>query len=737
MHVLHCRHIRRALGVLLLLSAFGIWYTTRSLRPFPSSLLPGTSDVHKVQVLDRHGTPLSVTYHNPWNLHDYVPLHAIPPLLQQAFLLAEDKRFYRHHGVDWLARAKALGQNLRALRVVRGASTITEQAVRLSHPRPRTVWSRWLETFEAMQLEQRFSKAEILEFYLNQVPYARQRRGVLQAARAYFDRDLDTLSRKEMLALAVLVRAPSRFDLYRHPDAIRPALQRLAARLHDAGYFTTDDSAALHQETLALRPPTLPVEASHFVQYVTRTALSSQPLQHGRLHTTIDATLQSRVQAMLTHRLRDLRTNHVTDAAALVVDHHTNHVLVWASAGGSQIDAVITPRQPGSTLKPFLYALALQRGWTPATLIDDIPLAQAVGVGLHKYHNYSRQHYGPLRLREALGNSLNIPAIRTISFVGKPQFLRHLHQLGFGGLAQHPDHYGDGLALGNGEVTLLELVRAYATLARHGMFRPLLLTTNDTPAASRRVYPATISSLMAHMLADPHARRLEFGNGHLLRFPIETAVKTGTSTDYRDAWAVGFSHRYTAGVWMGNLTQRPMRGVTGSIGPALILRAIFADLHRHTDSHPLYLSPHLQAAAICRLSGQRATSACPSMHEWFPHGTTPSQRCPLHQPQAQLVRSAPDLIRPAQLLQPTPGLQLALDPRIPDDREAFPLLLPKQLRPVKTLWLIDGRPVGETAAGTRKFLWPVARGAHTAQAHVWIAERSQPLITPEVAFLVK
>ena len=737
MHLLCSRHIRRAVVVLILLSAFGVWQTTRSLRPFPPTLLPTTSAVHKVQVLDRHGTPLSVTYHNPWNVHDYVPLHAIPPLLQQAFLLAEDRRFYRHHGVDWLARVKALVQNLWALRVVRGASTITEQAVRLLHPRPRTVWSRWLETFEAMQLERRFSKAEILEFYLNQVPYARQRRGVLQAARAYFDRDLDTLSHTEMLALAVLVRAPSRFDLYRHPNAIRPALQRLAARLRAAGHLTADDSAAPYQETLVLRPPTLPVEASHVVQYVMRTARSSQPLQHRQLHTTIDAALQSRVQAMLMNRLRDLRANHVSDAAALVVDHQANHVLVWANAGGSQIDAVTTPRQPGSTLKPFLYALALQRGWTPATLIDDVPLAQAVGVGLHKYHNYSRQHYGPLRLREALGNSLNIPAIRTISFVGKPQFLRHLHLLGFGGLVQHPDHYGDGLALGNGEVTLLELLHAYATLARRGMFRPLLLTTSDAPATSRRVYPATISSLMAHMLADPHARRLEFGHGNLLRFPIETAVKTGTSTDYRDAWAVGFSNRYTAGVWMGNLTQRPMRGVTGSIGPALVLRAIFADLHRHTDSYPLYLNPHLQAAAICSLSGKRATPACPSMHEWFLPGTAPAQWCPLHQTQAQPIRVVPDLTQPVQLLQPTPGLRLALDPRIPDDREAFPLLLPKKIRPVKTRWLIDGRLIGETAAGTRQFLWPVARGAHTAQAHIWIAERSHPLITPEVAFLVK
>jgi len=216
----------------VLLSVFSgglsLYFLTRlHLRPFPSSLALSRADAHKVHVMDRHGALLSITFQNTWNLHHIVPLHDIPTLLQHALLLAEDQRFYQHGGVDWRARVHALWQNVRARQVVRGASTISEQVVRLLHPRPRTLWARWLESVEAARLERRFKKTDILAFYLNQVPYSRQRRGVVQAAHAYFDRDLETLSPKEMLALAVLVRAPSRLDLARDAKPIEPAIRRL------------------------------------------------------------------------------------------------------------------------------------------------------------------------------------------------------------------------------------------------------------------------------------------------------------------------------------------------------------------------------------------------------------------------------------------------------------------------------------------------------------------------------
>ena len=208
------------LAVMAALAGSLLWKTLADLRPLPDSLVPDTAHLQKIQILDRNFVPLTATYQNRWNVHDCLPLHEIPDFLQRAFVASEDQRFYDHGGIDWLARLHALWQNIRALSSVRGASTISEQVVRMWHQRPRTLWSRWLEGIEAGRLEKSFSKTEILEFYLNQVPYAGRRRGVVQAARYFFDRDLDTLNTKEMLALVVMVRAPSRLDIRRRDGAL-------------------------------------------------------------------------------------------------------------------------------------------------------------------------------------------------------------------------------------------------------------------------------------------------------------------------------------------------------------------------------------------------------------------------------------------------------------------------------------------------------------------------------------
>src|SRR5262249_32206951 len=304
-------------GALCALAGLLAWQTGTALLPFPASLALDDIHLRRAQVLDRSGVPLSVTFQNPWNMHDAVPLHDLPLFLQQAFIAAEDKRFYTHSGVDWPARVQALVQNLRAGRTVRGASTITEQVVRMLHPRPRTGWSRGLEGFEARHLEARFPKPAILEFYLNQVPYGRQRRGVVQAARTYFDRDVHTLSQQEMLALAVLVRAPSRLDLVRSTTRIRRPLIQLAARLYASKVLTASAYQQILTQELTLVRPTLAVQAGHFLRYVRRLDLPTALLQHGQLRTTLDASLQQRARALLEGRLRDLHALGVTDGALL------------------------------------------------------------------------------------------------------------------------------------------------------------------------------------------------------------------------------------------------------------------------------------------------------------------------------------------------------------------------------------------------------------------------------------
>ena len=638
------------LSTVALIAGGLVWKTNADLLALPTFLSTDGFFVRKVQVTDRNYQPLTVTYQNRWNLHDHIPLHDIPQFLQQAFVVSEDQRFYRHKGVDWAARLHAIYQNIKVLDSIRGASTISEQVIRMWYPRPRTLWSRWLEGIEAGRLEKEFSKNEIFEFYLNQVPYAGRRRGVVQAARLFFDRDPDTLSTAEMLALVVMVRAPSRLDVRRNPDRLFKSIEQLADRLLEFG----------------------------------------------------------------------------------VLDQR-HEILAWVNSGAcldevspSWIDAVTTPRQPGSTLKPFLYALALEKGWTAATLVDDSPLSESVGRGLHAYQNYSRIHYGMLRVRQALGNSLNIPALRAAQFVGVDALLACLQELGVQSLQQHPDYYGDGLALGNGEITLLELVQAYTVLARQGIYRPLkyLLADVSRREETRRVFSAETASLIGNILSDPTARRLEFGNGSLLRFPIQTAVKTGTSSDYRDAWALGFNHRFTVGVWIGNLDHLATDGITGANGATLVLRSVLAELNRHQNSRPLYLSPRLVKTEICRQTGLQADGHCASLSEWFVPGTEP-----------KTIAAPTKELKPVYLRYPTQGMQLAMDPRMPDDQEAFVFRLANLPQRTPVDWYVDDWPVATSTNG--EYLWRLQRGIHSVRARIWWDGSRQFQDTPDVSFTVK
>lgn len=741
-----------------------------SMLPLPERLLPldvaGIDESARAQVYDREGRQLSFTLTSAWNVHNQVPLHQIPPLLRQAVIEAEDKRFYQHSGVDWFARLHAAWQNLVSFRVVRGASTITEQVVRILHPRKRSLWARFVEGIEAGRLERRFSKGEILDFYLNQVPFSARRRGVAQAARYFWDRDLETLSEREQLELAVIVRAPDRFDLHRNPRGIEGRVTALSDRLRDVGALSSEQRDLVGSQSSTLRRSTLPVQADHFVRFVQGAMKRGEELPSAsalkpRLHTTLNGAIQERAQEILDARVRDLRGDHVTDGALLVIDNLDASIVAWVNAGefsaenGSHIDAVIAPRQPGSTLKPLLYSLALTRGWTAATLIDDAPLSQAVGAGLHSYRNYSRVYYGQIPLRAALGNSLNVPAIKTVQFTGTREFLEFLRGAGFQSLSRPPEYYGEGLALGNGEVTLYELTQAYAALANRGVWRPLRYTlgdsVNERASSPRAVVSPEVASVIGDILADPQARRLEFGSDGLLCFPVETAVKTGTSTDYRDAWAVGYSARYTVGVWMGNLNRSSMREISGARGPALVLRSVFAELERGGESRGLFRSPRLLHRETCGASAALAGDDCSRIHELFVAGTEPTTECggshtthntsDEHQgaTRARLsereVTASQGLEPTLSIMMPTPGLHIARDPRIPDNAERLVFEV-ERLKPDDTLeWIVDGVVVGYSSRGKRTYPWALIPGRHLVRARIVGAEGYRE--SQEVGFLVR
>ena len=715
------RRIGSAVAMTLTASLLGLIVATAlCLHTTPNLVLGAGTTTHAKLVARDHST-LTTTYRNAWNVHDQVALEDISTLLINAVLSAEDRRFYQHSGIDWRARLHAVWQNISARKTLRGASTISEQVVRMLHPRRRTVWARWMEGFEAQRMENQVSKNDILAFYLNQVPYASNRRGIAQAARHYFNRSVQTLNAKEALALAVLIRAPSSFDLWSNPGRAESRIQRLADAMFERNQLSARQRQLVANAVLTPQRPSVDTQARHFSRHV----LALPPTRAAAvIETTLSPELQNVLQAVLDRRIEQLGHRNVRNGAALLVDHASNEILAWTVGGarseatpGREIDAVTTPRQPGSTLKPFVYALALVKGWNAATVITDEPIAQAVGNGLHRYQNYSRTHYGPVTLRDALGNSLNIPAVKALQFVGVDKFLDHARELGIRNLNRHPTEYGDGLALGNGEVSLYELVQAYTVLAKGGRFVALQALKNQPRHTNKVVYDAKVASLLSDILSDSNARLLEFGANSVLNFSHQTAIKTGTSSDHTDSWAIGFDDRYTLGVWLGNLDRSPMHKVTGASGPAYVVRSIFSHLARNRTPRALYLSPQLVRRTVC--VPQHDSPPCQPRSEWF-------------DPDKNHSTNVNETTKPVFIRYPSDGLKLALDPRIPDEVERFRFEL-NTPGFARVTWFVDGEAV-DTASET--YLWSPSRGTHEVRATAWSHNNAHVITTPSVGFTV-
>jgi penicillin-binding protein 1C len=698
--------------------------TWLDLAPLPASL-PPRGEAFAPPLLASDGTRLTVGRDGRFDGGADLPLTSIPRLLRMGFTFSEDRRFWTHGGSDWRARFAALYQNLRAGRVVRGASTIGEQAARIITPRPRTYWSHWLAGIEAQRLLTRFGRARVLDFYLEQVPFGARRHGVAAAARYYFGDEVGALDPAEQLALVVLVRAPRLLDPRKHPRALRHTVNRLALRMRRADIIDDVELRAIRLSPLTPGPPAaLPVVAGAFVGYV-RDRIRVLGLQGSQFRTTLEPGLQRFVQDALGAQLAALRGAGVRDAAALVVDNRRAVVLAWAAApaaGAQDLDPVLTPRQPGSTLKPFLYALALQRlGWQPDTVLRDGPLSARIGDGIHDYRNYSNRYYGRVSLRYALGNSLNIPAVETAMTVGIPELIGLLARLGVTSLDRPASYYGPAVAIGDGPVSLYELVQAYSALARHGQYLPLRVLRDEPEPRAVTVLRRDVTSAIASILSDPDARRAEFGSDSVLDLPYATAVKTGTSSDFRDALAVGFDDRYTVGVWMGRLDGADMDRITGSVGPAPVLRTIFAHLRDLRPYAGLWRSPSLHRVRVCESIGP---GPCVRRDDWL-LGDDAGRDSRRH-----AARHA------AAIVQPAPGELLAIDPRIPLSDQTYTFRIrAAPHRPRAVTWYLDGRSLGRSA--TDHLSWQLAHGDHVLTASVAAGAHRPAVRLGPVAFRVE
>jgi penicillin-binding protein 1C len=548
----------------------------------------------------------------------------------------------------------------------------------------RTVSQKWDQIAASRELEKSWSKRQILEAYLNLSTFRGELQGVGAAARALFGKDPSGLDEPESLLLAVLLRGPNA-----KPEGVGKRACQLAANMK-AG-VACPQLQMLARSALPAAPNIAPRVA--LAPHVARELLSAI---HPRVQTTLDAGLQAYAAELLQQQLAALADSHVADAAALVVDNRSGEVLAYVGNAGSTasaiyVDGVRAPRQAGSTLKPFLYEMAIeQKLITAASLIDDSPVNLVTPSGLYVPQNYDRDFKGLVSARTALSSSLNVPAVRTLMLVGADPFVERLQTLGFDDVVHDGDYYGFSLALGSAEVSLWQLTNAFRALANGGQWSPLRLERTLRTAATPVLDPAA-SWIVASMLSDPLARSVTFGLENPLASRYWAAVKTGTSKDMRDNWCIGFTERFTVGVWVGNFDGSPMRDVSGVTGAAPVWIELVDFLHRRTASTP---PQRPQSVIARRIEYEQDIEA--AREEYFVAGT-----------ELDLVAAKPAATVRAGIAYPGNGSIIALDPDIPDNVQRVHFVAAPQLPGQR--WQLDGELIG---APDQPVLWAPQSGRH-------------------------
>ncbi len=743
-----------------------------ALFPFPIGLLhrePATI------VADREAKPLAffLPPDEKWRLP--VRYRDLPPGLVRALISSEDRWFYFHPGVNPLAVARAALANLRAGRVVSGASTLPMQVARLVEPKERTLWAKVREAFRALQLEWHFSRPELIELYVNLAPYGGNLEGIGAASHFYFGKRPAQLSLGEIALLTALPRAPNRFDPTRNTDAAEAARRSVVLALRSRGSITEPEARDALRQPLPSekRPP--PFAAPHFARYVADnfTAAGDGRRIERVLRTTIDGRLQRIAEQVVERRVPDLRSAGIGNAAVVVIENHGRALRAMIGSADffdterqGQVNGALAPRSPGSTLKPFLYGVALDDGTlVPDSYVLDVPTDFSGYVA----ENFDGTYRGRVSVREALTQSLNSPAVRVLSQVGVDRFLKLLKTGGLTSLDRPASAYGLPLVLGAGEVRLLDLTNLYATLAEDGLHRPveILEREDDRSTAPRgeRLLSRETAFLVSEMLTGierpdlPHA-------WDLTRADPEVAWKTGTSYGHRDAWAVGFTARYTIGVWVGNFDGAPSKGISGSRHAA----PLFFDLVRAVESGgPAVALARDQDIIIgrmevCALSHERAGPDCPE-RVWVDYlrGRSRLPMCTYHRrvfvdartgellsgnclashphraeileifpaelvafwrgqgqsvsrvpsPSATCLGATP--IGPPQVVSPDPSTPYRLRRDAPAEYQKIALVAradgSAEARPRSLFWYQDGRLVARSAPGVALFL-PLVPGEH-------------------------
>ncbi len=616
------------------------------LLPFPDPDFKHSLDRSTI-ITDRNGKVLR--YMSTGKIADKMySVSDISPYLRGAVIATEDRRFFYHDGLDIIALGRAFSANLKAKSLEQGASTLSQQLAALLFDIPPTPIGKIKKIIIGFKLERHLSKTRILELYLNRAPFGDNYYGVAAASRSFFHREPSDLSAAQAAVLASALQNPFIYSPRIFPENTLKRRKLVLKAMQREGYINDELYKTALAEEVEIYPIETDFEAPHFCDYIASSYEKNAMRHYKLIRTTIDLALQKKAQAILSSVISGLAEKNVTNGAVVILKNDTGEIMAMIGSvdykgKAGQVNAALSLRPPGSALKPFTYASALEKRVLSASdIIPDLTFESVEEGGLYIPKNYDGILHGPVTARTALACSYNIPAVRVLEKIGVEYLFSKLHDLGFAYMDKPPSYYGLGLTLGDAPVTLLELTRAYTVFSRGGKLSSVrsiisaedekgrLITPDQKP--DYEVFSPEVSYIIFDILTDNNARTPAFGAYSSLRLPFQCAVKTGTSKSFRDNWTVGTSRDYTVGVWVGNFDNSKMKGISGVTGAAPVFKKIMLMLAGSEKPGNISRPQSIVSCNVCSSSGLLSDELCgwKQYTEIYKEGTQPYKTCDVH-----------------------------------------------------------------------------------------------------------